>query len=100
MDEAHERIRSAYFEFLSASSGKKSIAAGVPQGSILGPRLFLYYLHDIPKNDKTKLALFADDTAIYVASWKKTIAIKNVQGHLDELSKYYEKWKMQPKQIW
>ena len=78
----------------SASSGKKSIAAGVPQGSILGPRLFLYYLNDIPRNDKTKLALFADDTAIYAASWRKTIAIKHVQGHLDKLSKYYKKWKI------
>ena len=30
----------------------------------------------------------------YAVSWRKTIAIKNVQGHLDELSKYYEKWKI------
>ena len=78
----------------NTSSGKKSIAAGVPQGSILGPRLFLYYLNDIPKNNKTKLAVFADDTPIYAASWRKTIAIKNIQGHLDNLSKYNEKWKI------
>ena len=75
-------------------SNTQKIAAGVPQGSILGPVLFLYYINDIPQNTKVKIALFADDTALYSSSWRNEVAIKNLQIYINSLMKYYNKWKI------
>ncbi|XP_063912659.1 uncharacterized protein LOC135129437 [Zophobas morio] len=44
-------------------SMERSVKAGVLQGSVLGPKLFAYYLYDMPTFSKTRLVLYADDTA-------------------------------------
>lgn len=77
-----------------SKSSKRQIRAGVPQGSVLGPKLFNIYLNDIPKFSRSILALFADDTAVYVQSYNAIIAAKQIQIHLTLLEKYYKHWKI------
>ena len=50
-----------------ATSSSKSVSSGVPQGSILGPTLFVLFLNDITNgiNDKTNILMYADDTKIW-----------------------------------
>ena len=48
------------------SSNWDIVSAGVPQGSVLGPLLFLIYINDIVHNVKCDIKLFADDTSLFI----------------------------------
>lgn len=75
-------------------SNKHQIPAGVPQGAILSPTLFLYYINDIPKGENTEIALFADDTAIVTQSTQLRQTNVYLQRHINKLENYFEKWKI------
>ena len=65
-------------------SSRETVVCGVPQGSILGPLLFLLYVNDVVKCIKDcKLKLYADDTVIYIAHRDFEIAKTMLQNDLD-----------------
>ena len=47
------------------SSQEHPVNAGVPQRSILGPRLFLLYINDLPDDFICDIAIYPDDTTLY-----------------------------------
>lgn len=78
----------------SISSEPRRIPAGVPQGSVLGPYLFLLYLNDIPIQPHTKLACFADDTASFTSSKDVNLIIDRLQLSLSNLVTFFTDWKL------
>ena len=74
-------------------SSWKSVLSGVPQGSVLGPILFLVYINDLEEGVTGSILKFADDTKLF----RKTKEIgdkKNLQDDIDKLVKWSEKWQM------
>ena len=65
--------RHFFVKMQNEQSSLQSIDAGVPQGSVLGPILYLLYTADLPTSEKTTLSTFADDTAIMAAHFNAII---------------------------
>ena len=74
-------------------SSWKSVLSGVPQGSVLGPILFLVYINDLEEGVTGSILKFADDTKLF----RKTKEIGDkffLQDDIDKLVKWSEKWQM------
>ena len=65
------------------------VQSGVPQGSVLGPYLFLVYINDLPDLLTAHARLFADDTAVY-----DVVESQELQQNLDQLTEWEKRWDM------
>ena len=75
------------------SSGLINITSGVPQGSVLGPTLFVYFINDMPDVVLSNIKIFADDTKIY-SGVKNEESRKKLQESLYNLTKWTENWQI------
>ena len=74
-------------------SNWKSVLSGVPQGSVLGPILFLIYINDLDDSITSNLLKFADDTKLF-RKVNTDGDKQHLQNDLDRLVKWSEKWQM------
>lgn len=77
-----------------AFSGFYPALAGVPQGSVLGPVLYLLYTADIPTTENTFIGTFADDTVIMASDESQPKAVEHLQLALDKVSRWTMDWKI------
>ena len=77
-----------------AESSLSGVSAGVPQGSVLGPLLFLIYINDIGENLISLSRLFADDTSLGFSGQDKKEIQSVIEHDLNELKHWSNQWLM------
>ena len=76
-------------------SSYSTVESGVPQGSVLGPLLFLIYINDLERNIKSNINFFADDTMLFSIVKDPTISANNLNHDLDIIQQWAYQWKME-----
>ena len=70
------------------------IQAGVPQGSRLGPLLFIIYINDIVDDLECDIMLFADDCSLLASGLDPTDTAQKLNRDLSKISSWAAKWKV------
>ena len=72
-----------------------TIESGVPQGSVLGPLLFLIYINDLETNIKSDIKFFADDTMLFSIVNDPLISAIDLNHDLNVIQQWAHQWKME-----
>ena len=81
--------RTQYVEYNNTTSSLRGVECGVPQGSILGPLLFLLYINDIPNvSDSLYFIMYADDTNIFLSHHCIDTLESNMNIQIEKLFKW------------
>ena len=82
-----------YVKLNNSKSNSIHVSSGVPQGSVLGPMLFIYFINDLPEVCSVTTKIFADDTKAYT-SIKDEIDHQNLQTTIDSMHSWTEDWQL------
>ena len=83
--------RQQFTSFNCVDSKMSRVICGIPQGSILGPLLFLLYVNDLPRSSKIlKFILFADDSNIYFSHNNTTTLFNIINTELMKVSNWFK----------
>ena len=75
----------------ATQSHRAEVTSGIPQGSVLGPILFVMFINDLPHVVKSEVKMFADDTKLYGRS-DNDQGIIDIQDDLDQLQAWSDRW--------
>jgi hypothetical protein len=78
----------------SSFSEDAAVRSGVPQGSVLGPLLFLIFVDDLPREVDNHIVMFADDVKIW-SSIRSLDDSRHLQNNVDKIQKWAERWLLQ-----
>ena len=70
------------------------VRTGVPQGSILGPLLFLMYINDLSEGLSSNAKLFADDTSLFSVIHDSNTSALELNSDLARTNRWEFQWKM------
>ena len=70
------------------------VESGVPQGSVLGPLLFLIYINDLENGIKTKIIFFASDTSLFSTVTDPTLTTSKLNHNLKLIEQWAYQWIM------
>ena len=88
--------RRSRVQLFNVFSSSRRFNQGLPQGSVLAPLLFLFYINDLATtlDNDAVIALFADDVSIFTTAHKREDAEATAQSVVNSVVTWSQEWKL------